>query len=84
MRSAKERFTGKVVTITGAAQLVSDTVGALDDAATAFATSIEAAIPLRWLGTPDEIAGPLLFLASDDAAYMVGSDLVVDGGYIAV
>jgi L-rhamnose 1-dehydrogenase len=35
--------------------------------------------PLGRLGTPDDIAGPVLFLASDDAAWCSGSLLVVDG-----
>lgn len=39
--------------------------------------------PIGRIGEPDEIAGAALFLASDDAAFMAGSDLVVDGGYIA-
>ncbi len=59
-------------------------VTALGDDAAAFAEGVAAAIPLGRLATPTEIARPLLFLASDDASYMVGSELVVDGGYIAV
>ena len=40
------------------------------------------AIPLGRLAEPAEIAGPIAFLASNDASYMIGSELVVDGGYI--
>jgi NAD(P)-dependent dehydrogenase (short-subunit alcohol dehydrogenase family) len=36
----------------------------------------------RW-GTPDDIAGPALFLASDAARFITGAVLVVDGGYSA-
>ena len=32
----------------------------------------------------DSIAGAALFVASDDAAFMTGSDLIIDGGYTAV
>ena len=37
-------------------------------------------LPLRRLGTGDEVADAVLFLASDDAEYVVGQALVVDGG----
>jgi NAD(P)-dependent dehydrogenase (short-subunit alcohol dehydrogenase family) len=36
----------------------------------------------RW-GTPDDIVGPALFLASDAARFITGAVLVVDGGYSA-
>jgi glucose 1-dehydrogenase len=39
-------------------------------------------IPLGRLGRPEDIASMALFLASDDAAYVTGADLVVDGGYL--
>jgi NAD(P)-dependent dehydrogenase (short-subunit alcohol dehydrogenase family) len=38
---------------------------------------------LKRLGTVDDIAKAALFLASDDSAYMTGSELVVDGGMTA-
>jgi NAD(P)-dependent dehydrogenase (short-subunit alcohol dehydrogenase family) len=41
------------------------------------------AIPLGRVGTPQEVAQAALFLASDDASYITGVSLPVDGGYTA-
>ncbi|KGR78718.1 glucose 1-dehydrogenase [Ureibacillus manganicus] len=40
-------------------------------------------IPLGFIGEPDDIAYPVLFLASDESRFMTGSEVVVDGGTIA-
>ncbi len=40
-------------------------------------------IPLGRVGEPEELAGPAAFLASDDASYITGHILVVDGGLLA-
>lgn len=37
--------------------------------------------PLGRIGTPDEVANVILFLAADASSYVIGSDFVVDGGY---
>lgn len=42
----------------------------------------EARIPLGRIGDPEEIAGPVAFLLSDDASYITSSELLVDGGFI--
>ena len=63
-------------------KLVHDALATLGDSAAAFAEAATKAIPIGRLAEPAEIAGPIAFLASDDASYMIGSELVVDGGYI--
>lgn len=41
-------------------------------------------IPMGRLGTPEDIAGPVLFLASDDAKYVTGQTIIIDGGQTIV
>jgi 3-oxoacyl-[acyl-carrier protein] reductase len=41
---------------------------------------IKKAIPMRRIGKPEEIALVVAFLAGDDASYMTGQVLLVDGG----
>jgi 3-oxoacyl-[acyl-carrier protein] reductase len=45
-----------------------------------YAASWVPLTPLRRIGTPDDLTGPLLFLISDAAAFITGQTLTVDGG----
>jgi NAD(P)-dependent dehydrogenase (short-subunit alcohol dehydrogenase family) len=45
-----------------------------------FKADISERVPLRRIGRPEEIAGAVAFLASDDASYITGIELNVDGG----
>ena len=51
-----------------------------DDLKSAQSQATIARIPLGRFGTADEIANTVLFLASDEAEFIVGAELVIDGG----
>lgn len=55
-------------------------LGLSQEALTSVAASIQNQVPLGRFGTPAEIAHAAVFLASDESAFMVGSDLMIDGG----
>jgi 3-oxoacyl-[acyl-carrier protein] reductase len=52
----------------------------LGDLGDDYMRTMEASIPLRRLGTIGDIANAVLFFASDEAAYITGQTLVIDGG----
>jgi NAD(P)-dependent dehydrogenase (short-subunit alcohol dehydrogenase family) len=45
-----------------------------------FAAGVKARVPMKRFGTPEEVAHAVLFLASNEASYITGVDLNVDGG----
>jgi NAD(P)-dependent dehydrogenase (short-subunit alcohol dehydrogenase family) len=44
---------------------------------------IDSMQPLKGLGDPEDIVGPAVFLASNDASWVTGHCLAVEGGYLA-
>lgn len=48
-----------------------------------FVEAYERRVPMRRMGTPNDIAPVVQFLLSDDAKYVTGQNIVVDGGYTA-
>jgi NAD(P)-dependent dehydrogenase (short-subunit alcohol dehydrogenase family) len=50
---------------------------------TEFEDAMVGLTPMGRLGQPDEVAAVVAFLASDDATFMTGSEVYVDGGYMA-
>jgi NAD(P)-dependent dehydrogenase (short-subunit alcohol dehydrogenase family) len=49
-----------------------------------FYAQLAAGVPLGRIGQPDEIAKAVVFLASDDASYIAGVELFVDGGFAQI
>ena len=57
--------------------------GAIQRRGPEFRDYIEANVPLGTLGTPCDIAEGVLYLASDGAKFVTGTELIIDGGFLA-
>ncbi len=62
--------------------LINRNVGMDAGAVNALREQMIANTPMRRMGEPEEIARAVLFLASDEASFITGVDLFVDGGVI--
>jgi NAD(P)-dependent dehydrogenase (short-subunit alcohol dehydrogenase family) len=62
--------------------LITRNVGMSPDAVEALRSMMIANTPMKRMGRPEEIARAVLFLASDEASFITGIDLFVDGGVI--
>lgn len=58
--------------------------GILDNQPESFVKNYERKTPLKRMGTPDDISPMVVFLLSDEASYITGQNLVIDGGWSAV
>jgi len=55
--------------------------GIFDNQDESFVKKYEEKTPMKRMGTPDDITGPVVFLASDSSSYITGHNLIVDGGW---
>ena len=58
--------------------------GIFDDQNKNFVKNYEHKVPLKRMGTPEDVASVALFLASDASSYMTGSAVMVDGGWTII
>jgi len=62
--------------------IINRTQGVPAEAVAGLRDIMTQAVPMKRMGTPAEIARPVLFLASDEASFITGIDLYVDGGCV--
>ncbi len=82
IRAAALEFSGYGVTVNGVEPGNILTEGVQEQRDAAFIRSMEDAIPLGRLGTPQDVANAFLFLASEEASYITGTTIIVDGGQL--
>ena len=80
IKSAALEFSSYGITVNGVEPGNILTEGMKLHRSSAFIQGMEEAVPLGRLGTPRDIANAVLFLSSDEAEYITGTTIVVDGG----
>lgn len=82
IRAAALEFSGYGITVNGVEPGNILTEGMKEHRSPEFIRNMAEAVPLGRLGTPEDVANAFLFLASDEAAYVTGTTIVVDGGQL--
>jgi 3-oxoacyl-[acyl-carrier protein] reductase len=82
IRAAALEFAGYGITVNGVEPGNILTEGVQELRSKEFIRSMEEAIPLGRLGSARDVANAFLFLASDEASYITGTTIIVDGGQL--
>lgn len=82
IRAAALEFSGYGITVNGVEPGNILTEAIQEHRGAAFIRNMENAIPLGRLGSPRDVANAFLFLASNEASYITGTTIVVDGGQL--
>jgi 3-oxoacyl-[acyl-carrier protein] reductase len=82
IRAAALEFAGYGITVNGVEPGNILTEAVREQRGDAFLKNMQDAIPLGRLGSPRDVANAFLFLASDEASYITGTTIVVDGGQL--
>ncbi|SDL12162.1 SDR family oxidoreductase [Aliiruegeria lutimaris] len=82
IRAAALEFAGFGITVNGVEPGNILTEGMKAHRSAEFIAGMAHSIPLGRLGTPEDVANAFLFLASEEAAYITGTTIVVDGGQL--
>ncbi len=80
IRSAALEFSSFGITVNGVEPGNILTEAIREHRSPAYIRAMEEAVPLGRLGTPDDVATAVLFLASEEAGYITGTTIIVDGG----
>jgi 3-oxoacyl-[acyl-carrier protein] reductase len=80
IKAAALEFSGYNITVNGIEPGNILTDGMKQHRSQSFIKMMEEAVPLGRLGTPRDVANAVLFLVSDDASYITGTTIIVDGG----